>query len=348
FDALAKLHAERSHAVVNEHVSPTSDFLRDPDMNFPADAMKAVISEETGPGKTDFVEATGTATQLLGDAVGSNMFLLGYAWQRGLVPVGREAIFKAIEVNNVAVAFNKQAFSWGRVAAHDPDAVRSRLAEPVEPFRPLDKLDDIIDDRAGRLEQYQNAGYANEYRMFVDKVRRAEAVRVPGGERLAKAVARSLFKLMAYKDEYEVARLFAGGDFIKRLDQQMQGDYSLQFHMAPPLLARRDPDTGRPLKRAFPGWTLHVFKALAALKFLRGTPLDPFGYTRERKLERRLIREYRETIEGLLEDLDPDNIELSMRIAELPMQMRGFGHVKRANIDKAKAEGKRLLAQRRA
>jgi len=348
FDSLAKLHIERSHAVVNEHVSPTSEFLRQPDMNFPADAMKAVISEETGAGKTRFVEATGTATRLLGDAVGSNMFLLGYAWQSGLVPVGRDAIFRAIEVNNVAVDFNKQAFTWGRRAAFAPEAVRARLDGSVEPFRPLDTLDEIVDYRVEQLTRYQNAAYAERYRGFVDRVSEAEAGIEPAEQRLSKTVARSLFKLMAYKDEYEVARLFTDGEFTRQLDQQFQGDYRLQFHMAPPLLAGRDPDTGRPKKRAFPGWTLHVFKTLAAIKFLRGTPFDPFGHSRERKQERRLISEYRETIERLLEDLDGDNLDLSVRIAELPMQMRGFGHVKLANIEKAKAEEKRLMAQRRA
>jgi len=347
FDSLAKLHIDRTHAVINDHVSPTSEFLRRPDMKFPAEAMKAVISEEAGADKTHFVEANETATQLLGDAVASNMFLLGYAWQKGLVPVGREAIFRAIEVNNVAVDFNKQAFTWGRRAAHDLKAVRSQLQDKVEPFEPLENLDDIVAYRAALLAEYQNEGYAAEYRAFVDRVRSAEERAKPGEQRLSAAVAKSLHKLMAYKDEYEVARLFTSGEFKKRLEQQFRGGYKLKFHMAPPVLAKKDPDSGRPVKRSFPGWTLHGFRVLARLKFLRGTPLDPFGYSTERKTERRLIAEYRQTIDAMLADLDAGNYDLTVQIAELPQQMRGFGHVKLANIEKAKAEEKRLLDQRR-
>jgi len=347
FDSLAKLHIDRTHAVVNEHVSPTSEFLRRPDMKFPADAMKAVISEEAGADKTHFVEATETATQLLGDAMASNMFLLGYAWQKGLVPVGRDAIFKAIEVNNVAVEFNKQAFIWGRRAAWNLEAVQSQLEDKVEPFTPLETLEDIVDYRAEQLTAYQNEAYAKQYRDFVERVRRTEESIKPGETRLARAVAKSLHKLMAYKDEYEVARLFTSGDFEKRLKRQFQGDFKLRFHMAPPILAGKDPVTGRPKKRAFPGWTLHAFKALAAMKFLRGTKLDPFGYSAERRTERRLIGEYRQTVESMLDDLSAANYEPSVQVAELPQQMRGFGHVKLANIEKAKAEEKRLLGQRR-
>jgi indolepyruvate ferredoxin oxidoreductase len=347
FDSLAKLHIDRTHAVVNEHVSPTSEFLRHPDMRFPSDAMKAVIREEAGADKSHFVEATDTATQLLGDAVASNMFLLGYAWQKGLIPVGVKAIFRAIEVNNVAVEFNKQAFTWGRRAACNLKAVQSQLQDSVEPFKPLDKLEDIVEFRVEFLTQYQDAAYARDYRDFVERVRKIEEGVKPGETRLSKAVARSVFKLMAYKDEYEVARLFTGGDFVKRLDRQFQGDYKLQFHLAPPLLAKRDPVTGHPRKRVWPGWTLHAFKVLAALKFLRGTKFDVFGYSEERKTERRLIGEYRQAVENLLADLDAGNYELSVQIAELPRQMRGFGHVKLANIEKAKAEEKRLLGQRR-
>ena len=347
FDSLAKLHIDRSHAVVNEHVSPTSEFLSSPDMRFPVEAMKAVIREEAGADKTHFVETTETATQLLGDAVGANMFLLGYAYQKGLVPISREAIFKAIEVNNVAVEFNKQAFTWGRRAAWNLKAVQSQLRDSVEPFKPLDKLDDIVDYRAGQLIRYQDADYAKVYRDFVERVRQAEERVAPGETNLVKTVARSLYKLMAYKDEYEVARLFTSGDFMKRVKEQFQGDYKLEFHLAPPLLAKRDPVTGHPKKRAYPGWTLHLFKALAAMKFLRGTKLDPFGYGSERKLERRLIQEYKEMVETLLNDLDASNYELSVKIAELPQQIRGFGHVKLRSVDKVRAEEKRLLGQRR-
>ncbi|MGA8261951.1 MAG: indolepyruvate ferredoxin oxidoreductase family protein [Arenicellales bacterium] len=347
FDSLAKLHNGRSHAVVNEHVSPTSEFLRSPDMKFPAEAMKAVIREEAGADKTHFVETTETATQLLGDAVGANMFLLGYAYQKGLIPVSREAIFKAIEVNNVAVEFNKQAFTWGRRAAWNLEAVQSQLGDSVEPFKPLDRLEDIVDYRADQLTRYQDADYAKVYRDFVERVCRAEESVAPGETRLATAVAKSLHKLMAYKDEYEVARLFASGDFMRRVKEQFKGDYRLKFHLAPPLLAKRDPVTGHPKKRAYPGWTLHLFKVLAGMKFLRGTRLDPFGYGSERKLERRLIEEYRETVEKLIGDLSADNYELSVRIAELPQQIRGFGHVKLENVDKVRAEEKRLLDQRR-
>ena len=353
FDSLAKLHTGRSHAVVNSYQSPTAAFVSNPDLVFPSADMQRKIAEETGVAKTWFVDSTHIATTVMGDAIGSNFFLLGFAYQRGLLPVGAEAINAAIELNEVAVDFNRRAFALGRRAAHDLNSV-NEMAEPQEtPAKPMARsLEEIIDYRAGYLGDYQDEKYAGLYLDFVDKVRRIERqqrVRPRVEEpTLTEAVARNLFKLMAYKDEYEVARLYSNGVFRKKLAEQFEGDYTLQFHLAPPLLARIDPVSGRARKKNFPGWILRVFPLLARLKFLRGSRLDVFGYSTERKCERSLIADYRSTIEELLPRLSQTNYELSVRIAALPDKIRGFGPIKANSIATVRAETAKLMVQWRS
>lgn len=346
FEGLAKLHIDRTHAVVNDHMSPTAEFLRHPDLKFPDTAMKQAIETEIGAGKTHFVEATEIATQLLGDAIATNMFMLGFAYQKGLIPVSSQAIVNAIELNNVAVEFNKSAFTWGRRAAYNLKAVESQLTHTVEASQSLTDLDDIVKHRADHLVQYQNEQYAQDYLDFVTVVRKVDESIGSDDMRLSIAVAKSLHKLMAYKDEYEVARLYTDGQFIQRLREQFDGNYKLRFHLAPPLLAKRDPVTGQARKRSFPGWTIHLFKWVAALRGLRGTRMDIFGYSKERKLERELVEEYRDNVNLLIADLKRENYELSVAIAELPLQMRGFGHIKLKNIERVKAQEQTLLKQR--
>jgi indolepyruvate ferredoxin oxidoreductase len=343
-DPLAKLNIERSHAVVNSFEAPTAAFTRDPDAQFPAEAMKQKIREEVGADKTTFVDATSIATALLGDAIAANLFLLGFAYQRGLVPVGEAAIARAIELNGVQVKFNRQAFLWGRRAAHDIGAVRrvAGLGEPVAARPP--SLDALVAVREDFLRDYQDGAWARRYRAAVDRVREAEARAVPGATALAEAVARALFKLMSYKDEYEVARLHVAPAFRAALDQQFEGEYTLKFHLAPPLLAERDPLTGHLKKREFGPWMLRAFGLLAKLKGLRGTRLDVFGYTAERRHERAMIAAYEALLERLLPRLDASNHALLAELAALPLQMRGFGHVKERNVARALARQAELLA----
>ncbi len=351
FDSLSKARAGATRAVVNTHEAVTGDFTRDPDYRFPGAALEQRIAEATGPEHAEFLDATRLATALMGDAIASNLFLLGHAYQRGLVPLSEAALFRAVELNGVAVEANRRAFTWGRRAAHDLAAVE-RLAGPSEPAtapsgseRLSRDLDEAIARRVAELTAYQDAAYAERYRRFVERVRAAEAGCVPGRDELAWAVARGHFKLLAVKDEYEVARLFTSGEFEAKLRRQFEGDVRLTFHLAPPILGERDPETGRLRKREFGPWVFRVFKLLARLKRLRGTPLDVFGYTAERRRERALAGEYEALVEELLAGLAPGNHGLAVELASLPEHVRGFGHVKEANLRATKAREAELLAR---
>ena len=351
-EALSKLHAKRSHAIVNDNPAPTSDFIADPDAAFPAAAMKSVIAAEAGADKTRFINATAIATALCGDAIAANLFLLGYACQRGLAPVAAEAIERAIALNNVAVEFNQRAFLWGRRAAHDLDAVLARAGlsadsadpEPEEAAAP----EEALRQGAAFLAQYQDQDYARQYSDFMaatrEKIARRPTLAPQAGTRFATTVARGLFKLMAYKDEYEVARLYSNGAFMEKLREQFEGSYRLRFHLAPPLWPGKDAN-GRPLKRVFPHWTLGLFALLAKLRRLRGTPFDPFGYAQERRLERQLIEDYKNTVAALLETLSDDNCDLAVEVAALPEQIRGFGPIKSASVSQAAQKQAALLAR---
>lgn len=346
-DALGKVSVGRSHAVINDFEAPTAGFINNRDMVFPGAAMKERIARESGEERTHFVSATRMAVELLGDSIAANMFLMGYVWQKGLIPVSLAAIERAVELNNVAVRFNLDAFSWGRRVAHDPLSGENKTAEEAV-FNPqMVALPVLINRRARFLEDYQDASYANRYREFVEMVCNKETSLM--GERcemiFSRAVVEGLFKLMAYKDEYEVARLFASQDFSNHLEKQFTSKPRLTFHLAPPLISRRDPHTGHLKKSEFGPWILPVFKFLAGLKRLRGSHWDVFGYTAERKMERKLIEEYRELISHLLPDIEIENYDTAVELARLPMQMRGFGHVKEANVEKAKQRQQRLLMQ---
>lgn len=343
-EALARLDAKRSHSVVNTYENPTADFIHDAHYQFPGESMRQVIRQETGGGKIAFVNATRIARNLLGNSIGGNLFLLGFAWQRGLIPVSSEAINRAIELNDVAVEFNLQAFLWGRRAAVNLEAVENLAGNEPGVGPVLRDLDDIIAWRRRYLTAYQNRKYADKYRALVERIRdfenRFTAMRRAGAAEpanlgdLTEAVARNYFKLLAYKDEYEIARLYSNGDFIKNLEKQFAGPFKLNFHLAPPLLARKDSLTGHLIKRRFPGFTLNIFRWLAPLKFLRGTRLDVFGHSPERKRERRLIVEYENDLAELLEELNAHNYATAVAIAGLPEMVKGFGHIKMANIEK--------------
>jgi indolepyruvate ferredoxin oxidoreductase len=346
-DALSKVDPGETVATVNTHETITGDFTRDPDHVFPGAKVCNTIEETVGTARTHFVEATELATALLGDSIATNLFMLGYAYQKGTVPVSADAILEAIDLNGVAVPMNQQAFTWGRRAAHDLAAVR-RIAFPEAKAEtaeedPAASLRNLIQTRVDYLTQYQNARYATRYTKLVDRVRTVQATQTPQDTGLTETVAYYYFKLMAYKDEYEVARLHADPAFLDRIADTFEGDYSLKFHLAPPLLAKRDPVTGELRKREYGGWMLTVFRHLAKFKFLRGTPFDPFGHTDERKAERALILHYEEMIEGLLDTLSPENHALAVEIARLPEHIRGFGHVKKRSIDMVEEREARLL-----
>jgi len=349
-DAIAKMAPGRTRALINATVTPTADFVRNPDWRLPGADLARDIQEACGEANAEFVPAAELATALMGDAIATNMFMLGFAWQRGWLPLSRAAIERAIELNGVAVEFNLASFLWGRRAAVDPERVR-RIARPAEVV-PIGEhfsrnLEELVARRVKFLTGYQDAAYAARYKALIERVAAAEKERT-GGTKLAEAVARSYAKLLAYKDEYEVARLYASGDFAKRIEAMFEGDYRLVFHLAPPLLARPDPRTGEPRKMRFGPWMMTVFRLLAKLKGLRGTWLDPFGRTAERRMERELIREYEETVELLLAGLSRDNHALAVEIASLPEEIRGFGHIKAKAVAAARAKREQLLARYRA
>jgi indolepyruvate ferredoxin oxidoreductase len=281
----------------------------------------------------------------MGDSIATNLFMLGYAFQKGLVPLGLAALERAIELNGVSVEANKHTFGWGRMAAQD-HATLERFLRPQHPAEPPQPqgLAALVERRAKFLTDYQDAAYARRYRDVVAAVADAEKGRVRGHGELAETVARYLFKLMAYKDEYEVARLYTDGSFRQKLDRAFEGDYRLEFHLAPPLLAARDPMTGHLLKRNYGPWMLHAFALLARLKRLRGTWLDPFGRSAERRMERQLIVDYERTVRELIAALTPENHALAIEIATLPERIRGFGHVKEGNLAQAKSREAALLA----
>nr|WP_298139646.1 indolepyruvate ferredoxin oxidoreductase family protein [uncultured Pseudomonas sp.] len=341
-EALAKLNENIAHAVINSFEAATAEFTRNPDAQVPGAAMREALIEAVGAGKTYFVDATRLAASLLGDSIAGNLFMLGYAYQKGFVPVSAEAIDKAIELNGVAVQLNQQAFLWGRRTAHDAAAVE-KLATPKTAAAPrCETLKEIVDYRVEFLTAYQNASYAERYRELVARVSRADK---GADQALSRAVARNYFKLLAYKDEYEVARLYSDGSFIKQLEAQFQGDYRLEFHLAPSWLSKPDAVTGQPRKRQFGPWMLKAFGVLARFKFLRGTPFDPFGYSAERRLELDLIEEYERNLDYLLKELNADNYRTAVALAELPEQIRGYGHVKEKSLPKVREQAQQLKAR---
>jgi indolepyruvate ferredoxin oxidoreductase len=348
---LASMRQEATTVVVNTHETLPGDFTRNADYSLPVERLKKAIVTHAGADRVRFVDATRLATALFGSSLGQNVFLLGYAWQLGGIPLSVASIERAIELNGEAVAQNKAAFEWGRRAAVDLDSV-TRLVAPAtvatDARRLSASLDEKIRRRVSYLMAYQDAAYAERYRALVERVRAAERSRVPGHEQLADAVAEYLFKLMAYKDEYEVARLFTDGSFARQVAAAFEGELRFEFHLAPPLLARIDPESGRPRKIGFGPWMMHAFRLLAKLKFLRGSRLDPFGRSAERRLERRLIEDYVATLEELMRALAPDNHALAVAIAAMPEKIRGFGPVKQRHVTAAKAEEEALLAKFRA
>jgi indolepyruvate ferredoxin oxidoreductase len=345
-DALRKYSRGGTQAIVNSHLAPTADFTLNPDMEFHGEELVRLIRDGAGDNRTEFIDATGLATALLGDAIAANLFLLGHAYQRGALPVGGAAIDRAIELNGVAVAMNRRAFALGRLAAEDLERVE-RAANPGAAAEAEaaadDTLDEIIARRGAILTDYQDAAYAARYQDFVRQVEAAEQTKGKGMTGLAAAVAHNLFKLMAYKDEYEVARLYSDGRFQANLAKQFEGDLKLTFHLAPPLISRRDPDTGELIKREFGPWMMPAFKLLAKLKGLRGGAFDIFGRTAERRAERAAIPSYRAVIQEILTGLTPDNHALAAQIATLPAKIRGYGHIKERSQVATAAEQAHLL-----
>jgi indolepyruvate ferredoxin oxidoreductase len=348
---LAAVKPGTTAMVINLAEVLPGEFTRNPEFSLPTERLKRAIAGVAGTAHTHFIDSTRLSTALLGQSLGTNMFMLGYAYQLGAVPLSGEAIERAIELNGEAVAMNHAAFRWGRRAAVDLAGVEA-LAKPEarDPARTLSgPFNEMVARRGEFLSQYQDAAYAARYHRRVEAARAVEAAQTPGKSGFAEAVARYLFKLMAYKDEYEVARLFADPAFMRQVGNEVDGgDLHFTFHLAPPLLARRDKVTGETRKMSFGPWMLSVFRVLAKFKFLRGTAFDPFGYSAERRTERALITDYERLLDELMAGLNPDNHHLAVGLAAIPEKIRGFGHVKLRHLKAAKADEAALLEQFRS
>ncbi|MBX3608408.1 MAG: indolepyruvate ferredoxin oxidoreductase family protein [Hydrogenophaga sp.] len=337
----------RTHVALNSNATPTAAFVHNPDWLNPAQACVDTLVNHLGQTAIGVVDAEALSTRLLGDSLYTNPLMLGFAWQKGWIPLGQAALMRAIELNAVAVEQNKAAFEWGRRAAHDLQAVLAacglgQSTAQVIQFRKRETVEQLLERRVEFLTGYQNSDYAQRYRAFVERVRLTEATL--GKTALTEAVARNLFKLMAYKDEYEVARLHTDPAFHQKIAAQFEGDFSLKVHLAPPLLARKN-ERGELIKRPFGPFMFTAFRWLARFKGLRGTAFDIFGRTEERRMERALIEQYRADIERVLAQLQPERHALAVEIARLPEQIKGFGHVKERNARAVAARRDALLVR---
>jgi indolepyruvate ferredoxin oxidoreductase len=353
-DVLAKALKGHTSAIVNSAPIPTAAVIHNPKWQFPQADSNQLLTKAMGDG-CEFVDANALAVALLGDAIYANPLLLGYAWQKGWIPLSREALVRAIELNGVMVDKNLAAFEWGRATAHlgaqavMPQKTGAPAAARIIPMP--ETLDQIVARNQQWLTEYQNARYAKRYATAVERIRAREASLQPGNaNRLTRAVAVNLAKLMAYKDEYEVARLYTDPAFTAGLREQFDGepgkDYTLTFHLAPPLLARKN-EKGQLIKRSYGPWMLSAFRVLAKLKGLRGSPLDIFGKTEGRRMERQLIADYLDLVNELADSVTEKNLAVAIELARLPDDIRGFGHVKEANVQAAQARRSELLASYR-
>jgi indolepyruvate ferredoxin oxidoreductase len=350
---LGAIKPGNTRMIVNTAEFLPGDFTRDVDFSLPTERLRRAITGLAGRERSHFVDATRLATALLGNSIGANMFMLGYAYQQGGLPLSAEAIEKAIEMNGEAVMMNTSAFRYGRRAAIDPQAlerlIKPQAGEEQDSLKMSQSFGETVDRRVAFLTAYQNARYARRYKSWVDKVVAAEAEKTPGQTSLSEAVARYLFKLMAYKDEYEVARLYTDTSFVERVRSQFAGDnLRFEFHLAPPLLARTNSATGEPKKMSFGPWMMKAFALLKRFKFLRGTPLDPFGYSEDRRVERKLVADYLSMLETVMADLTVTNHPIAVALVSLPEKIRGFGPVKKRSLANLAGEQAGLYEQFRA
>ncbi|MEM7300617.1 MAG: indolepyruvate ferredoxin oxidoreductase family protein [Pseudomonadota bacterium] len=341
---MASVKEGETRVVVNSHETLSGSFTHNVDFSFPVQRILRAIRAKAGNENTHVVEAKRMAIGLMGDAIAANMFMLGFAWQNGGLPISAEAILKAIDLNGVAVKLNQDAFNWGRVAAHDMTLVPVKEEPGPEQLPHRERsanIDELIERRADDLTRYQNATYANRYRETMDRVRAAEASKASGKAGLSDVIARNLFKLMAIKDEYEVARLYTDGSFERQLSERFESWERIEFHMAPPLFSKRDAN-GHLVKSTFGPWMRRALGLVASLKGLRGSTLDVFGYTQERRMERRLLSDYEAVIDRICSSLTPQNHSAAMALANYPEKIRGFGHVKEAAVKSVEIEKSRL------
>ena len=338
------LSPSRSAVIVNTHEEMPPRFIREPDMEYPSNRLLAELRRHSRPDGLATLDATRLASALLGDSIAANVFMLGFAFQMGLIPLSSQAFYRALELFGRNVKMNKRTFDWGRFTAADPERVQ-QLAYGSEPSRAPDTLPELVERRSRFLVSYQNEAYAQRFRALVDRVAAREHEVAQGSTKLALAAARSYFRLLAYKDEYEVARLHTSGAFLPELRKNFGQGFKLRFHFSPPLFARTDPASGRPKKYEYGGWMLPLLRLLARLKFLRGTWFDIFGRTRERRVERQLIGDYEQLVEDVLADLCPEKLDQAVEILALAETIKGYGFIKDKAIERYGRELGRLRSR---
>jgi len=343
-EPLAMLSAQRSSVVVNTHQELPPRFIHEPDMDYPTASMLDELRRHSRPEAVATLDATRLASALLGDSIAANVFMLGFAFQKGLIPLSSRALYRALELFGRNVEMNKRTFDWGRFTAAEPDKVYA-MADGSDELPAPATIGELIDRRAAFLVDYQDQAYSARYRDRIEKVRSREEALGLGSTELTEAAARSYFKLMAYKDEYEVARLHTSGDFLPSLKRHFGEAVRFRFHFAPPLLAKIDPETGMPKKREFGGWMLPVLRLLARFKGLRGTRWDLFGRTPERRLERQLIADYERVIDEVLAGLGADNLKLAIEILALAESIRGYGPIKDKSVAKYREQLETLMVR---
>ena len=329
--ALSVLRSNHTRVVANEAELPTADYVLFRDADMQADKRLDLIRNAVGDDNFAQLDANGIAEKLLGDTVFSNVMMLGFAWQRGLLPLSQAALMKAIELNGVAIERNKEAFGWGRVAATDVKVITDLLntgEARVEEVKPEPGLEELIDIRHKHLVNYQNRRWADRYTNMVKQVRKAEETLGETNQLLTRAVAQQLYRFMAFKDEYEVARLFAETDFMKEVNNTFEGDFKVHFHLAPPIMNRGTDAQGRPKKRQFGPWMFQAFKLLAKFRVLRGTAIDPFSYSTDRKMDRAQLKDYQQLVERIVSGLEASNYDTFLQLAELASEVRGYGPVR--------------------
>ena len=339
--AIECIRSDRTKSVINAHNAPVSAFVENNQIDFQQENLKRSVEAHTLDTDRHYLEATELATLLLGDGIATNVFMMGYAWQKGLIPLSFNAIDRAIELNGVAIDMNKKTFACGRLAAQD----MAKLQDFVKPYlnaaaheEIATDVNDVIAKRVEMLVAYEDEAYSQKYLDLLDQVKKHDQ-----GD-LYMAVAKSYYKLLAIKDEYEVARLYTNGDFLNKLNAQFDGNFKLKFHMAPPIFEKRNKVSGEVEKREFGPWMMAALKLVAKFKFLRGSALDIFGYSAERKMERSLIKEYEDHVQIVLDKLGKDNYQLCLQILEMPMSYKGYGHVKERNVREGHAKLEKLLA----
>lgn len=343
---MALLQKDLTRVALNHHDTPTAGFVQNPDWLSTNSTCASALSNAVGAEQLSSIDASALAVEKLGDAIYANPVLLGYCWQKGWIPLAYESLTQALRLNAIQIERNLMAFEWGRAAALSDKLSQTPIKEFSIQFKPRQTLEQIMQKRIDFLTKYQNAKYAKEYQKFVERILKAEqalATRYSNSStRLTESVAKYLFKLMAYKDEYEVARLHVDAAFVSKLQEQFEPGFQITHYLAPPLLSKHN-SQDEPVKRRFGGWIRPIFSGLQHLKFLRGSLLDPFGYTHERRTERALITEYKFCIEALLPKLSAENIDLAVQIASVPEHIRGYGHVKLRHLEQAKKKTTALL-----